>query len=310
MAMLFGALAKNGEILDTINCGENNYMIAINIGNQRNKIPSYSHIRTGKSGISVINSNLGNLVEPSSKTSVIIRSSNSGEGYYVYDLETGKRVSEFYDYMTAREYLLFCSEITAIPKNERVNLVAEMLQLVGLTQDKRKIKGFSRGMKQRLGIAQALLNKPAFLICDEPTSALDPTGRIEFLALLASLKDEVTILFSTHILSDVERICDYVGILDQGALQVVGTLESLKERYAKPQIELNFETQIEAQQFAAKLSDKKIQCIDSQVLWSYEGTYSQAFRDVVEILLQEAFTAKSISHIAPSLEQIYLEVTK
>lgn len=219
-------------------------------------------------------------------------------------------VPEFYDYMTAREYLLFCSEITAIPKNERVNRVAEMLQLVGLTQDKRKIKGFSRGMKQRLGIAQALLNKPAFLICDEPTSALDPTGRNEFLALLASLKDEVTILFSTHILSDVERICDYVGILDQGALQVVGTLESLKERYAKPQIELNFETQIEAQQFAAKLSDKKIQCIDSQVLWSYEGTYSQAFHDVVEILLQEAFTAKSISHIAPSLEQIYLEVTK
>ena len=219
-------------------------------------------------------------------------------------------VPEFYDYMTAREYLLFCSEITAIPKNERVNRVAEMLQLVGLTQDKRKIKGFSRGMKQRLGIAQALLNKPAFLICDEPTSALDPTGRIEFLALLASLKDEVTILFSTHILSDVERICDYVGILDQGALQVVGTLESLKERYAKPQIELNFETQIEAQQFAAKLSDKKIQCIDSQVLWSYEGTHSQAFHDVVEILLQEAFTAKSISHIAPSLEQIYLEVTK
>lgn len=67
MAMLFGVLAKNGEILDTINCGENNYMIAINIGNQRNKIPSYSHIRTEKSGISVINSNLGNLVEHSSK---------------------------------------------------------------------------------------------------------------------------------------------------------------------------------------------------------------------------------------------------
>lgn len=104
MAMLFGALAKNGEILDTINCGENNYMIAINIGNQRNKIPSYSHIRTEKSGISAINSNLGNLVEPSSKKSVIIRSNNSGEGYYVYDLETGKRVSGFYDYMKFINY--------------------------------------------------------------------------------------------------------------------------------------------------------------------------------------------------------------
>lgn len=104
MPMLFGALAKNGEILDTINCGENNYMIAINVGNQRNKIPSYSHIRTEKSGISVINSNLGNLVEPSSKKSVIIRSNNSGEGYYVYDLETGKRVSGFYDYMKFINY--------------------------------------------------------------------------------------------------------------------------------------------------------------------------------------------------------------
>lgn len=219
-------------------------------------------------------------------------------------------VPEFYDYMTSREYLLFCSEITQIPKKSRKQRVEEMLVLVGLEQEKKQIKGFSRGMKQRLGIAQALLNEPEFLICDEPTSALDPSGRNEFLSLLASLRGKVTILFSTHILSDVERICDYVGILDQGTLKVTGELEALKERYAQPQIEVAFEEVEQAQRFVQSLSEQRVQVEGNQVLWSYQGTYSEVFKQVLEALLEENVTAKSIRHIAPSLEQIYLEVTK
>ncbi len=91
-------------------------------------------------------------------------------------------------------------------------------------------------MRQRLGIAQALLNTPKLLICDEPTSALDPQGRTDFLQLLASLRGQTTILFSTHILSDVERICDHVGILHHGRLQVSAPLDDLKQQYAKTRL--------------------------------------------------------------------------
>lgn len=93
-----------------------------------------------------------------------------------------------------------------------------LLQFVGLADEKRRIRGFSRGMKQRLGIAQALLNRPKLLICDEPTSALDPVGRKEILDILLAVKQETTVIFSNHILSNVERICDEIAFLNDGKL--------------------------------------------------------------------------------------------
>ena len=86
-------------------------------------------------------------------------------------------------------------------------------------------------MKQRLGIAQALLGKPLLLLCDEPTSALDPSGRREVLEILKSISKDTTVLFSTHILSDVERICDQIGILDGGRLVLEGALEEVRGSY-------------------------------------------------------------------------------
>ena len=122
-------------------------------------------------------------------------------------------VPEFYSFMTAREYLGFCGEITGMTKKVYRERSEELLELVGLNGEKHRIKGYSRGMKQRLGIAQALLNRPKLLICDEPTSALDPVGRKEILDLLLAVREQTTVLFSTHILSDVERICtDIAGI--------------------------------------------------------------------------------------------------
>ena len=90
------------------------------------------------------------------------------------------------------------------------------------------MKGFSRGMKQRLGIAQALLNRPKLLICDEPTSALDPLGRKEILDILVAAKEETTILFSTHILSDVEHICDEMALLNEGKIIMQGSIDEVK----------------------------------------------------------------------------------
>ncbi len=142
-------------------------------------------------------------------------------------------VPEFYSFMTAVEYLRFCGEITGLNRSECEARTKELLELVGLADEAHRIKGFSRGMKQRLGIAQALLSRPRLLICDEPTSALDPVGRKEILDILASLKEQTTVLFSTHILSDVERICTDVAFLDDGVIGVQGTLGEVKKRYRK-----------------------------------------------------------------------------
>lgn len=86
-------------------------------------------------------------------------------------------------------------------------------------------------MKQRLGIAQALLNRPKLLICDEPTSALDPVGRKEILDILMAVREQTTVLFSTHILSDVERICTDVAFLNDGVVNIQGKLSDIKSQY-------------------------------------------------------------------------------
>lgn len=136
-------------------------------------------------------------------------------------------VPEFYSYMTAAEYLRFCGEIAGMTKGEMKNRSEELLCLVGLDKEKGRIKGFSRGMKQRLGIAQALFGHPKLLICDEPASALDPTGRRELLDILAAAKQQTTVLFSTHILSDVEHICDQVAFLHKGEIVLQGSVEEV-----------------------------------------------------------------------------------
>lgn len=138
-------------------------------------------------------------------------------------------VPEFYSYMTPAEYLRFCGEISGMPSKEIKNRSEELLRLVGLDKEKHRIKGFSRGMKQRLGVAQALFGRPKLLICDEPTSALDPAGRKELLDILTAAKEETTVLFSTHILSDVEHICDEMAFLHEGKIVLKGSLDEVRK---------------------------------------------------------------------------------
>lgn len=138
-------------------------------------------------------------------------------------------VPEFYPYMTPSEYLRFCGEISGMPAREIKNRSEELLRLVGLKKETHRIKGFSRGMKQRLGIAQALFGRPKLLICDEPASALDPAGRKELLDILTAAKEETTILFSTHILSDVEHICDEMAFLHEGRIALTGSLDEVRK---------------------------------------------------------------------------------
>jgi len=149
----------------------------------------------------------------------------------------------FYNYMNAVEYLHFIGEIANMPEKNIKERTIEILDIVKLTEAaKRKIGQYSGGMKQRLGIAVALFNKPEMVFLDEPTSALDPEGRMEILEYLKDLKVEGTTVFiSTHILSDIERICDEVSILDKGQILISDNLENLKNKYIQPIFDIEFE---------------------------------------------------------------------
>ena len=145
----------------------------------------------------------------------------------------------FYGWMTAEGFLDHVGRLFVLPAAERNARVAELLRLVGLTDAaRRKVGGFSGGMKQRLGLAAALIHNPAVLILDEPMAGLDPAGRRDVLDLLEALRGHVTVFFSTHILADVERVCDMVGILHEGRLIDVAGREELLSRYTADVAEL------------------------------------------------------------------------
>jgi len=139
----------------------------------------------------------------------------------------------FYGWMTPTEYLDYVARLFRMDAAARRRRIAELLALVDLEPAaKRAIGGFSGGMVQRLGIAQALIHEPPVLLLDEPTSSLDPAGRYEVLALIESLRERVTVFFSSHILADVERVCDTVGIIHAGELLLVAGRDALLAQYA------------------------------------------------------------------------------
>ncbi len=140
-------------------------------------------------------------------------------------------VPEFYPFYTATQYLELCAVITNMPKKEQRARIVELLELVGLADTTSLISTYSRGMKQRLGIAQALLNRPKLLICDEPTSALDPAGRAQILSILQKAKAETTVFFSTHIVADAEHICDHVAMLHEGNIIFQDKLVNLQQQF-------------------------------------------------------------------------------
>ncbi|MEX2460853.1 MAG: ABC transporter ATP-binding protein [Paenibacillaceae bacterium] len=143
----------------------------------------------------------------------------------------------FFNWMSGREFLEFTAKLAHMSVKEAVSRADELLERVGLkAAAKRKIGGYSGGMKQRLGLAQAIIHRPKLLILDEPVSALDPQGRREVMELLREMKQETTILFSTHVLHDAEEISDDIIILDRGHIVVEGDLQQLMRNYQNPQI--------------------------------------------------------------------------
>lgn len=151
----------------------------------------------------------------------------------------------FYPFLTAREYLSYIADIKKLPPKEAKRRVEAMLELSGIkSAANRRIGGYSRGMRQRLGLGAVLLHNPKLIFLDEPTSALDPEGRQAILDIVVELKKRGrTVFLSTHLLDDAEKVCDRVGILQDGKVVLDETLSILMNRHLLPIVDIIFENE-------------------------------------------------------------------
>jgi ABC-2 type transport system ATP-binding protein len=168
----------------------------------------------------------------------------TGGAAYLFDVNTREPIARqrigylpeltyYYKFLTAEELLRFYARIFEIPKSETEQRIDQLLKLVELEHArKRPIRTYSKGMQQRAGLAQALINNPDLLLLDEPTSGLDPLGRMKVREIIQRLKNEgKTVFFSSHELGEVETICDRVAIMHQGELKVEGRVTDLVKQY-------------------------------------------------------------------------------
>src|SRR5699024_2762456 len=185
----------------------------------------------------------------------------------------------FHHWMTGEEFLIYSAKLTGIPTQEAQKRAASLLKTVGIEAAKKKpIHTYSGGMKQRLGIAQAMIHRPQLLVLDEPVSALDPIGRREVLDLLETLKQEVTILFSTHILSDAYEVSDDVILLHQGKVIEAGSMTPLRKKYQTTKIELTF--------------DGKLAFYEQQLLQLETILHSKIVRNTIHVTVSDIELAR------------------
>ena len=188
--------------------------------------------------------------------------------------------------------------------NKKMQATILMVTLVGLSKENHRIRGFSRGMKQRLGIAQALLGRPKILICDEPTSALDPIGRKEILDILLSSKKQTTVLFSTHILSDVERICTDVAFLNNGKIAMQGAVADLKNVCSSHEFIVETIKADDAEYLSSVFTDAQLTAKDTLL---FLGEQFKMF-EVLEFITEHKILISKIERVEPSLESLFMEV--
>lgn len=219
-------------------------------------------------------------------------------------------VPEFYNYMTSYEYLKFICELNNITNyNEEIK---ETLKLVGLEDSiNKKIGRFSRGMKQRIGIASSIISKPKILLLDEPISALDPVGRQEIFDLINKLKGKMTIMFSTHILDDIERVCDRIILINKGKKIIDGEISDIKSKYLQDVLLINFANKIDMNLFLSTIKDKYIIQKENLTIKIKTNNLIEAEKDIFKILNKEKIYINSLSIVTPSLEEIFIsEVNK
>ena len=220
-----------------------------------------------------------------------------------------------YAWMTGREQLSMLGRLHGLGGDLLATAVDDALARVDLAgAADRRTGTYSGGMRQRLGIAGVLVHRPPVIVMDEPASALDPEGRRDVLELIASLRGHATVLFSTHVLADVERICDRVGILDHGRLVVEGPLADLLDRYALPVYRIEAEPgQPEAlEALAARLRAVDWvtgAAVDHGLLTVAVGDPARAARELLPAITAEGVSVVSVARARPTLEDVFLRLT-
>lgn len=215
---------------------------------------------------------------------------------------------QFFGWQTSKEALMLYGSISGMPKKGLVIRIDEVLNFVGLDHVKsKKIGAFSGGMKQRLGIAQAILHKPKILLLDEPVSALDPAGRHEMMNLLKALQKETTILYSTHILNDAEQMTDQVLFLKDGKLVERGSLTDVQQKYANPRIEVKFTSERAASQFS---SEYKSTYQDGLFVSVMTENSDVEMATMMKALQKYGEQVMKVERKTAGLEEIFLKVAK
>jgi ABC-2 type transport system ATP-binding protein len=220
-------------------------------------------------------------------------------------------VPGFYPWMTAREYLEFAGRLFGLDKATLDARATALLEMAGLASVTTRVGGFSRGMKQRLGIAQALINAPSLLMLDEPTSALDPIGRREVLEMVASLRGRTTVFFSTHILADVERVCDAVAILERGRVVASAGVEELTARATANRLIVEVEDSVAAAAVAGALAGrawlKSIET-DGRALHLAVSDLPSAQREIPAAIAAAGMALRRFEIGETSLEDVFVEL--
>lgn len=211
-----------------------------------------------------------------------------------------------YGHLTGRENLINRCILLGIKKTK----ADEMLALVGLTDAaNKKASKYSLGMKQRLGIAQALISDPELLLLDEPTNGLDPNGIIEVRNLMIELatKHQKTILVSSHLLAEIERTATHVGIINKGELLFQGTIDELHQ-LSKPMLEIEVNNIENASTFIAKAGYEIVAQTDKKITVPFNS--SQKSGELNTLLIQNGFTVSSLHQQRKDLENLFLDITK
>ena len=218
-------------------------------------------------------------------------------------------VPVFPSYMSAMEYLHYVADIFAIKREDLQEHLRSLLEFVELEDNQKKISQYSRGMKQRLAIAQALVHDPDILVMDEPTSALDPIGRKSVMNVILQLKGKKTIFYSTHILEDVERVCDRIGLLDHGNLLLEGRINEIQDMYYKDKYVLttkeNREDLLKQLQTGFPKIDAKLEGFGVE----FKLDDNLNTNDVLEYVMKKGLTIEQFMPVKTSLEDVFVEVT-
>lgn len=216
----------------------------------------------------------------------------------------------FYNWMSGKEFLEYVGKLSNVNRSELKARVEEMLQLVGLFDVRnRKIGGYSGGMRQRLGIAQALIHRPKLLLLDEPVSALDPIGRREVLEMIKQIKEETTILFSTHVLHDAQEISEDVLIMNKGEIVLQGELKHLMASATHPIVSIEGKTSLQSSIGLFEKLDcvERVECA-SEKLKVFVRETEQAEHEILRILVENRVPIRRFEIGTTSLEDLFLQV--